>query len=173
MILNRKLSTVFLITMVLFVFVIGTAQTNKDGHEIETSHENASGEAGIFETVVSGLFFYTPEHDNVDLATEIHVTYWVTHTWAFGVGYTLIFEEENRIGHELAALTSTKPWPFLTVNFGPSFTLPNSEEDFAVSGYVEGEFNITIGKLHGGPVIGTLVGEEFTLFGGLHLAHEF
>lgn len=126
-----------------------------------------------FEAVLSGLFMYTPENGNVNPASELHLTYWTTHKWAFGIGYTMIFEEEHRIGHEIAALVSHKPWSFLTVNSGPSFSLPNSHKDIEVSAYLEGEFAFKIGEFHLGPTTGILVGKEFKLFGGWHFSYEF
>lgn len=125
------------------------------------------------ELVVSGLLIYTPEHSNSDIATEIHLTYWTTHTWAFGIGYTMLFEEDKRIGHELAALISHKRWSFLTLNVGPSFSLPNAHKDTEISAYLESEFAFKIGNLHTGPTLGILAGKEFRLFGGLHLSYEF
>jgi hypothetical protein len=126
-----------------------------------------------FEMVVSGLIIYNTDHNNSDVASEIHLTYWTTHTWAFGVGYTIVFEENDRIGHELAAIVSHKPWPFLTVNVGPSFSLLNTHKDTEISAYLEGEFAFKIGGFHTGPTLGTLIGEELKIFGGLHVSYEF
>lgn len=126
-----------------------------------------------FELVISGLIIYAPEQSSSDLASEIHLTYWTSHTWAFGVGYTMVFEEDNRKGHELAALISHKPWSFLTLNAGPSFSLPNTHKDTEISAYLEGEFAFELGNLHTGPTIGTLIGKEFKFFAGWHISYEF
>lgn len=125
------------------------------------------------ELVLSGLSIYNTEHKISDLATEVHLTYWTSHKWAFGLGYTFVFEEDNRIGHEIAALVSHKPWSFLTVNAGPSFSLPNSHKVAEVSGYLEVEFAFKIRNFHTGPTIGMLKGKEFKLFGGWHFSYEF
>ena len=119
------------------------------------------------------MFIYNSELEKFDPATELHITYWTTHKWAFGVGYSIVFEENNRIGHELAALLSHKPWPFLTVNVGPSFSLPNSHKDTEVSAYIEGELNLKLGEFHIGPLAGALFGENVRPFGGIHLGYEF
>jgi len=140
-------------------------------HNNSESHQKNPG----FELIVSGIIIENPEADHSNPSTEIHFTYWTSHYWAFGLGYSFIFEDEGRIGHEVTALVSHKPWSILTINAGPSFALPNSEQDLEVAGYFEGEFNIKIGKqgLHTGPVIGTLIGAEFRYFGGIHIGYEF
>jgi hypothetical protein len=135
--------------------------------------EHEKEEEPGWETVFSVLSIYNTENKASDLATEVHLTYWATHKWAFGVGYTFIFEEDNRIGHEVAALVSHKPWSFLTVNAGPSFSLPNSHKDTEVSAYLETEFAFKLGAFHAGPTIGNLIGEEYRVFGGLHISYEF
>ena len=126
-----------------------------------------------FEAVLSGLFIRNTEEGITDYATELHLTYWTTHKWAFGLGYTMIFEEESRIGHELAGLISHKPYTFLTVNIGPSFSLPNAHKDTEVSGYIETEWAFHIGAFHVGPTLGALIGNDFRYFGGLHISYEF
>ena len=148
-------------------FAIGLSQLT-----IAQEHHETEKEPGL-ELVVSGVVITETEHNESDFATEIHLTYWTTHKWAFGVGYTVVFEEHNRIGHEIAALVSHKPWPFLTVNTGPSFSLPNSHKDTEVSGYLESEFALPIGNFHVGPTVGILVGEDFRWFGGFHISYEF
>ncbi|WP_394972965.1 hypothetical protein [uncultured Croceitalea sp.] len=147
------------------------------GQEItsDVSENKHSNNGPGFELVVSGVVIFNPEAGHTDPLTELHFTYWTSHTWAFGVGYSLIYEEEGRVSHEVATLVSHKPWPILTLNAGPSFALANSESDFKVSAYLEGELNIRIGNngLHTGPVLGTLIGDEFRYFGGIHLGLEF
>lgn len=154
----------------LFLLLISPFTFGQEEHGENMEHEVKNPG---FEAVLSGLFIYTPESGNLDPATELHLTYWTTHKWAYGVGYTLIFEEEGGVGHELAALFSHKPWQFLTVNAGPSFSFPNSQEETEVSGYLEGEFAFQIGELHTGPTVGVLVGQEFRMFSGLHISYEF
>ena len=151
--------------MLLVCLVFGISQTLfAQDHDVK--------EPGL-ELVLSGLSIHNTENKTSDFASEIHLTYWTSHKWAFGVGYTFIFEEDNRIGHEIAALVSHKPWPFLTLNTGPSFSLPNSHKDTEISGYLEGEFAFKFGDLHTGPTIGILVGEEFKIFAGWHFSYEF
>jgi len=154
-------------TTLIFILAIGFCQFS-----LAQEHHEEEKKPGL-ELVVSGLIIFTPEHSNSDLASEIHLTYWTSHTWAFGVGYTMVFEEDNRIGHELAALISHKPWSFLTLNMGPSFSLPNSHKDIEVAAYLEGEFAFELGNFHTGPTVGVLIGEEFKLFTGLHISYEF
>ena len=43
------------------------------------------------EIVTSGLFIYNSESEKFDTATELHITYWTSHKWAFGVGYSIVF----------------------------------------------------------------------------------
>lgn len=126
-----------------------------------------------WEVITSGIFIYTPKSGDVDVATEIHLTYWTTHKWAFGAGYSMVFEKEGEIGHELAGLVSYRPSKFLTVNVGPSFSMPNSHKDTEVSAYTEGEFAFDVGSIHMGPTVGALVGEEIRFFGGWHFSYEF
>jgi hypothetical protein len=159
------------VLLYIVVFLGGTTLLlSQEQHS--TSENNTEKEPGL-ELVVSGLLMYSPEHSHSDFATEIHLTYWTTHTWAFGIGYTMLFEEDKRIGHELAALISHKRWSFLTINVGPSFSLPNAHKDTEISAYLESEFALKIGNLHAGPTLGILAGKEFRLFGGLHLSYEF
>ena len=145
---------------------------SQESHSAENLEMNK--ELG-FEVVTSGIGIYTSQSNRTDFATEIHLTYWITHRWALGVGYTTIFEENDETGHDLALLFSIKPWSFMTLNLGPSVSFPTSEYNFRFSGYIETEFNFFLGKkgLHTGPVIGTLIGEELRYFGGLHLGLEF
>ncbi len=144
----------------------------QEGNQHNSEEEETIEDPGL-ELIVSGLLMYVPESGHADPATEIHVTYWTSHTWAFGVGYSQIYEEEGRVGHEIAGLVSVKPWKFLTTNFGPSFSIGNSHSDTEVSAYLEGEFNFEIGGFHTGPLVGMLIGEEFRLFAGIHLGYDF
>ncbi|MDY8137065.1 hypothetical protein [Aquimarina sp. 2201CG5-10] len=142
------------------------AQEITNQHQQHTVDKEPGWEFVISQIVQSDL------EGAYDPATELHITYWTTHQWAFGLGYTMVFENEDRIGHELAALVSHKPWQILTINVGPSFSFENSEEGASLSGYLEGEINIKIGKLHTGPVLGVLIGRETSAFGGIHLGYE-
>ncbi|NER12601.1 hypothetical protein GWK08_04055 [Leptobacterium flavescens] len=145
-----------------------------DNKHITEKEEKHTGGAGL-ELVISETLIHEPDSGNVDPSTEIHLTYWLDHYWALGLGYSFVFEEEGRVGDELAFLLSHKPWPLLTLNVGPSFALPDSEHELEVSAYFEGELNIKIGKkgLHTGPVLGSLIGKEFRWFGGIHIGYEF
>ncbi len=138
----------------------------------QEEHEQFQKNPGL-ELVVSGLSIYNTETNHSDYATEIHLTYWTTHQWAFGVGYTLVFEEENNLGNEIAALVSHKRWSFLTINAGPSVLLPTSHNRTEISAYLETEFAFKIKNIHMGPTIGILAGAEFRNFGGWHFSYEF
>ena len=162
-------SNIFLFFVIVSSIYSGLQAQEHQDHLATKANEKNPG----LEIVVSALIIYSPEHNNSDVATEIHLTYWTTHTWAFGVGYTMVFEENDRMGHELAAIVSHKPWSFLTVNAGPSFSLPNAHKDTEISAYLEGEFAFKIGDFHTGPTVGTLIGEELKIFGGLHISYEF
>lgn len=140
--------------------------------EHNSEHHSTSHKTGL-ETVLSALIIHAPEHDITDYANELHLTYWTTHKWAFGVSYTMVFEEHNRIGHEIAAIASHKPWRFLTLNAGPSINMPNSERDLETSAYLETEWAILLGDFHAGPTAGILAGKDFRYFGGLHISYEF
>ncbi|RZN83353.1 MAG: hypothetical protein EVB11_05205 [Winogradskyella sp.] len=158
-----------LICAILFsITLLGQHDDNGEKEHIKHTDEKPG-----FEAVLSGLFIRNTEESITDFATELHLTYWTTHKWAFGVGYTIVFEEDSEIGHELAGLISHKPYKFLTVNVGPSFSLPNSHKDLELSAYVETEWAFEIGEFHAGPTLGALVGEEFRYFGGFHLSYEF
>jgi hypothetical protein len=157
----------------LFVLIFGFNFTMRSQeHEQDQVSDHREKEPGL-ELVLSGLTIYNTENKASDLATEVHVTYWTSHKWAFGIGYTFVFEEENSIGHEVAAIISHKPWSFLTLNAGPSFSLPNSHKATEVSAYLEGEFAFKFRDFHTGPTIGTLVGEDLKIFGGWHFSYEF
>ena len=147
---------------------------NTDKNDIIKQEEKHSKGAG-FELVISETLIHEPDSGNVDPSTEIHLTYWLNHDWALGLGYSFVFEEDGRVGDELAVLLSHKPWPILTLNAGPSFAFPDSEHELELSAYFEGELNIKIGKkgLHTGPVLGSLIGNEFRWFGGIHIGYEF
>jgi hypothetical protein len=160
--------------LLLYILYIvgGISVVTAQEHQNHDAKKDEGKNPGL-ELVVSGLLIYTPEHRSSDFATEIHLTYWTTHTWAFGIGYTMLFEEDKRIGHELAALISHKQWSFLTINVGPSFSLPNAHKDTEISAYLESEFAFKIGNIHAGPTLGMLAGKEFRLFGGFHLSYDF
>lgn len=160
-----------IILIFVLIFGLNFAMLSQE-HEQDQLSNQQEKEPGL-ELVLSGLTIYNTENKASDLATEVHLTYWASHKWAFGVGYTFIFEEDNRVGHEVAALVSHKPWSFLTVNAGPSFSLPNSHKETEVSAYLEGEFAFELGGFHTGPTIGTLVGEDLKIFGGWHFSYEF
>lgn len=156
----------FMTFLILMSLVTSNFVGAQEEHNIE--HKKEPG----LEIVVSSLFINNPEIKKFDPASELHITYWTSHEWAFGVGYTLVYEEE-RVGHELAALVSHKPWPFVTINAGPSFSLPNSHKEFETSAYIEGEFNFKLNIFHFGPLLGTLIGKESRFFAGIHLGYEF
>ena len=160
-------------TLIIIFFFIPLIQINAQENEHKSSEVTEHKKEPGLEIVLSGLFNYNSESENFDSAAEFHITYWTTHKWAFGIGYSIVFEEESRIGHELAALISHKPWPFLTVNVGPNFSLPNSHKDTEVSAYIEGEFNFKLGEFHIGPLVGTLIGEHVRPFVGVHFGYEF
>ncbi|CAM1373042.1 hypothetical protein [Tenacibaculum xiamenense] len=158
-------------TILTLAFLFATALCSAQEHpeHSETSHKKEKDPG--FEIVLSGIGIYSPEHKHWNSAIETHLTYWTTHKWAFGVGYSIIFEDE--LEHEIAALVSHKPYKFLTLNFGPSFSLPNEHKDTKVSAYLESEFAFHVGEIHFGPTIGVLAGEDFRIFGGLHISYEF
>jgi len=164
------MKNVLIIVLFLIIPLIQINAQEDEHKNLDTvKHKKDPG----LEIVFSSLFIYNSESENLDPTTELHITYWTTHKWAFGVGYSMVFEEDKRIGHELAVLVSHKPWSFLTVNMGPSFSLPNSHIDTKVSAYLEGEFNFELGEFHVGPLIGTLLGENVRPFAGMHLGYEF
>ena len=136
------------------------------------AQEHNVKEPGL-ELVLSGLTIYNTTSKTSDYATEIHLTYWATHKWAFGVGYALVFEEDQRVGHEIAPLVSHKPYSFLTLNAGPSFSLGNAHKNTEISAYLESEFAFKLGQIHTGPTLGTLLGNELRVFGGWHFSYEF
>ncbi|WP_103070173.1 hypothetical protein [Aquimarina sediminis] len=158
-----------LICLIAPMLAFGQEKDHSKKHE----HENPEMKEPGLEIIVSGLIVYSPKHKIADPANEVHLTYWTSHEWAFGIGYSMIFEEEGRIGHELTGIISHRPWEFLTVNVGPSFSLPNSHKDTEISAYLETEFAFDVGKIHMGPTIGSLIGEEYRLFGGWHISYEF
>lgn len=166
-----KVKNTFAIIACFLFVAFGQINAQENEHESPGIKEHQK-DPGL-EIVLSSLFIYNTESKNFDPATELHITYWTSHKWAFGVGYSIVFEEDKRIGHELAALISHKPWSFLTVNVGPSFSLPNSHKDTEVSAYIEGEFNFELGVFHIGPLLGTLLGEHVRPFAGIHLGYEF
>lgn len=158
-----------IITIVVCILFTFNAFAQKHIESKENAHEKEPG----LELVLSGLSIYNTESEVSDFATEVHLTYWTSHKWAFGIGYTFVFEDDSRVGHEIAALVSHKPWSFLTVNAGPSFSLPNSHKNTEVSGYLEGEFAFKLKEFHIGPTVGTLIGEQFKVFFGWHFSYEF
>jgi hypothetical protein len=171
----KEISCFFTYFLLLWLLLWSAAVCSQSHMKPINKEHHFGNKNPAIEIVVSFTSIETPELDHSDPSTEIHITYWVNHKWAFGAGYTFIFENEGRIAHEVAALVSHKPWPILTINTGPSFSLPNSEQDVNVSAYLEGELNITFNDngFHFGPVLGTLLGENFRYFWGIHLGYEF
>jgi len=143
-------------------------------------HHEESKEPG-WETIVSGVSFFhldeeSHDEEGVNVGTELHLTYWFTHTWALGVGYTHVFTHEKGAGDELALIASYKPAPWITVNSGPNLTLASESGKFSpqLSAYLEAEINIFIGdSFHLGPVAGGLIGKKLEAFAGIHLGYEF
>ncbi|MEO2053115.1 MAG: hypothetical protein ABGX00_15270 [Allomuricauda sp.] len=155
----------------ILVMLISIGAFGQHDTQGEKSHEEES-KPGL-EAVLSGLFIRNTTEGITEYGTELHLTYWTSHKWAFGVGYTTIYEKEKQLGHELAGLISHKPNKFLTMNIGPSFSLPNSHQKTQVSAYTETEWAFHIGAIHAGPTLGALIGKDFRYFGGFHISYEF
>lgn len=152
-----------------------------EANEVHHASAHSSEREPGWETILSGVS-YLPlnesvrEEEGTPLGTEFHLTYWFTHTWALGLGYTRVFGHNGEGRNELALIASLKPYPWITLNAGPNFTIPNRthHQEPAMSAYLESEFNIFLTPgFHLGPVIGALLGEHAELFGGLHLGYEF
>lgn len=149
-------------------------------HEAHHAPSHSTEREPGWETILSGVAYFPVnadirEEEGTPLGTEFHLTYWFTHSWALGVGYTRVFGHEGG-RNELALIASLKPYPWITFNAGPNFSIPNRShhQEAAMSAYLESEFNIFLSPgFHLGPVIGGLVGEHSELFGGLHLGYEF
>ena len=179
----RPFSQMFLLSVLpiqriflsLFLMMLVPAAVLSQEH-----HGEAMGEPG-WETVLSGVSFFPTDseirgEEGVLFGTELHLTYWFTHTWALGVGYTVKFEHEGKMGSELALIGSYKPQKWITINAGPNFTLPTSHSanGLVLSGYLESEINYFLTPhLHLGPVVGGLLGSHSELFGGIHVGYEF
>lgn len=164
----QRLRNSIILVLVLFCTNLAFGQSQHS----EERQEHTSMFSG-WEAVATAQVIVNPEESHTDFASELHLTYWFTHKWALGVGYTFIFEEDAPVGNEVAALLSHKPYKFLTVNAGPSFAIPNSHTDFELSGYLETEWAVQVGAFHTGPTLGILVGREFRYFTGLHISYEF
>jgi len=71
-------------------------------------------------------------------------------------------------------LASYNPTKWLTINAGPSFTLPNHKEDLLIKGYFETEINYRLRDwFHFGPLAGILIGEDIELIMRIQLGFEF
>ncbi|MCM5662201.1 hypothetical protein [Galbibacter mesophilus] len=156
--------------LIVFVFLI-MFFSNVSAQEHSEEKEHKPG----LEAVLTGVSFYTPENGDFELGNEFLITYWTSHKWAFGGAYAIVYEDSGRIGHELSALVSHKPWTFLTINAGPTFIMPNSHRDTEVAFTLEAEYNYFFGNSgwHTGPVIGAQFGEHFKLMTGIHIGYEF
>ena len=136
-------------------------------------HPNPSKEHGIYEIISTGIYAYSFAEEAGSPATELHFTYWFTHTYGTGISYTLKFGEEETL-HDLALLGSWNPTRWLTLNMGPNFALPSDHRSFHLLLYTEAEINIRLTEwFHLGPVLGSLLGEESEISGGMHIGFEF
>ena len=138
-------------------------------------HEEAhiSKEKGIYEIISTGIYAYSFEEEAGSPATEFHFTYWFNHTYGSGLSYTLKYGEEETL-HDLALLGSWNPTRWVTLNIGPNFAFPSDHRSFHLLLYTEAEINIRLKEwFHIGPVVGSLLGKESEVSGGLHIGFEF
>jgi hypothetical protein len=149
----------------------GYAQEEHAHQEVTEEH---AGRTAVYEIITSGIYVYIPESGHGAFGTEFHFTYWMNHVWGAGLGYTVLYLEENENIHQLAFLGSYNPVSWLTINAGPNLTFPHGHRDLIVSGYVETEFNYRPKEwVHFGPVLGINAGKELELVVGFHLGFEF
>ncbi len=158
------------VTLFLLVLCQLSYGQNADNHE-GSEH---SKQTGIYEIIISGIYAFDLETDNGAYGSELHFTYWFNHVWGAGLAYTTLFEEDNNNVHSIVMLASYNPTSWLTINSGPSFTLPNEHEDLLVSGFFEAEFNYRLNTwFHFGPLIGVLIGKKKELNVGFQVGFEF
>lgn len=158
----------------LFGLITALPAVCQEHHDNAPEPSNHTKRTGVYEIIVSGINAYGLNSKHNTYGSELHFTYWVDHVWGFGLGYTVKFEDEEPNINELALLGSWNPTTWLTLNAGPSFTLPRDHHDLEVSAYLEAEFNYRLTSyFHFGPVIGTLKGKETELLGGFQLGFEF
>ena len=55
----------------------------------------------IMEIISSAIYVYSLEENEGYLGTELHLTYWINHTWGAGLSYTAKFEEEETLKSKL------------------------------------------------------------------------
>ena len=163
----------FSLLLALVFFAPVAVWSQEHGHEQEEMNDPG------WETVLSAVSFFPTDKEirheaGGIVGTELHLTYWFSHSWALGGSYTIQFARNGEVGSELALIGSYKPARWITINAGPSVGLPDSHSETELSGYLESEFNVFLGqKLHLGPVVGGLVGKHSELFGGVHIGYEF
>jgi hypothetical protein len=164
-----------MINKIFFLVLFSTIATSLLYAQHDPTRQIESEErTAVYEIITSGLYAYNATTEKGASGTELHFTYWMNHVWGAGLGYTVLFEEENEKTHQLAILGSYNPKEWLTVNVGPNFRIPSTTEDLKISGYIETEFNYRLRKwLHFGPLIGATIGEEIDLAIGFQFGFEF
>ncbi|MEM7369728.1 MAG: hypothetical protein AAF587_14080 [Bacteroidota bacterium] len=144
-----------------------------EAQHAEEGHHAAEKEKGIYEVITSGVYVYSFAHQEAVGGTEVHFTYWFTHTWGSGLSYTAKFEQ-GEILQDMALLGSMNPYTWMTLNVGPNFALPTEHREFSLGFYAETEINIRpVSWFHFGPVLGTVIGTESEGTVGFHLGFEF
>ena len=155
----------------LIAIFIGLATPSIAQHENDESH--GKKETGIYEIITSGVYSYSPEHNEGVAGAEMHFTYWFNHKWGGGLAYTGKFEP-SEIQNELALLGSWNPLRWLTLNVGPNIILPTKHDSYSLGIYSESEINIRPNEwFHFGPVIGVVYGHQLELNSGIHIGFEF
>lgn len=131
-------------------------------------------EGGSWEFSLSNIYSYAVRENEGLFKTEFHLIYLFTPKWGTGLSYTHKFIRPEGINDDIALIGSWNPTPYLTVNLGPNFTLPDEEESGFLGLYNEVEFNFRPKEwLSFGPLVGSVISKNTEIYGGIHVGFEF
>jgi hypothetical protein len=122
-----------MINKIFFLVLFSTIATSLLYAQHDPTRQIESEErTAVYEIITSGLYAYNATTEKGASGTELHFTYWMNHVWGAGLGYTVLFEEENEKTHQLAILEFNyrlRKW----LHFGPLIGATIGEEiDLAI-----------------------------------------
>lgn len=144
------------------------AQVNEN-HEHDPHHEHAANEIGA-----GNLLSYLVNEREVAYGLHVHYSRSVKDTWfEYGIGYEEIFAEHKH--RALGVVGSYRPIPPLVLSVSPGILFPNQEHaGVRFVFHMEAAFEIEIGPVHLGPLLGfATTFEELHIGAGLHLGFSF
>ncbi|MEM6633416.1 MAG: hypothetical protein AAF694_27330 [Bacteroidota bacterium] len=150
--------------------VVATKHSLAQAHA--TQEQRPEHSEKYVEIITSIINAHSLEENEGSIGNELHVTYWFQKGLGAGISLTAKVKE-TKLLYDIALIGSWSPAKWITTNIGPNLSWEGRERDFGVSAYIEVEINLhVVDKIHIGPVVGTLLGQESELTHGFHLGFE-